>query len=144
MRRKISAYNRQLNIYPNKLERVNKNEKTVSLGKKTQGKIVLLEKPQSWQKLQSGGCWDGRVTTKNVRVHLIGNGKSITNQRLFQICTASFSGLSNLFDVVLKLAVLLFGEFVESFNTVGAFLQKTVKASVNKTFFNDLINEILS
>jgi hypothetical protein len=47
MRRKISAYNRQLNIYPNKLERVNKNEKTVSLGKKTQGKIVLLEKPQS-------------------------------------------------------------------------------------------------
>ncbi len=47
-----------------------------------------------------------------------------------------FLGLSHLFDVVLKLAVLLFGEFVESFNTVGTFLQKTVKASVNKIFYN--------
>ncbi len=47
-----------------------------------------------------------------------------------------FLDLSNLFDIVLKLAVLLFSEFVESFNTVGTFLQKTIKASVNKTFYD--------
>jgi hypothetical protein len=48
-----------------------------------------------------------------------------------------FRGLSNLFDIVLKLAVLLFGEFVESLNTVGTFLQKKIKAFVNKIFFTD-------
>jgi hypothetical protein len=59
-----------------------------------------------------------------------------TNQILTKYVHPHFLGLSNLFDIVLKLAVLLFGEFVESFNTVGTFLQKTIKASVNKTFYD--------
>ena len=80
-----------------------------------------------------------------MRVHLTGNGESIQIKDYNKYVQPHFLGLSNLFDIVLKLAILLFGEFVESFNTVGTFLQKQLQSLSIKPsimIFNHLNSEL--